>query len=311
MHFMSITNKILVTGGSGLLGKSLKNKENNFHYISSKDVDLTNTLQTNHVLGIYKPNIIIHLAGKVGGIKDNSENPYDFIQINNMINTNVIDYCVKRKIKIIFASSTCVYPKISTQYPMTENMIDCGEPESTNDAYAYAKRFANQMLRAANKQYGFEYCTLYFCNLYGEHDDFLNKTKSHLVTALIQKFHNAKEHNEDKVVLFGTGNPMRQFIHSDDAANIIKIVLDKNISGEYNVTIPDNLTINAIAQIAKEIVGFKGNIEFNGTLDGVYRKDVCSQKLLNNIGKYEFISLRLGIEKTYNAFLRKTKLCGS
>ena len=303
--------KIVVTGGTGLLGKSLRDIRENYIYLSSSDVNLMDRIRTRCILSDLTPTTIIHLAGKVGGIRDNIENPYQFILQNNQINTNIIDWCVKSNVRLIFASSTCVYPKNSTQYPMTENMVDCGEPESTNDAYAYAKRFANQMLRAANKQYGFEYCTLYFCNLYGEHDDFLNKTKSHLVTALIQKFHNAKEHNEDKVVLFGTGNPMRQFIHSDDAANIIKIVLDKNISGEYNVAIPDNLTINAIAQIAKEIVGFKGNIEFNGTLDGVYRKDVCSQKLLNTIGKYEFISLRLGIEKTYNAFLRKTRLCGS
>ena len=302
---------VVVTGGTGLLGKSLYHIEDNYTYLSSGDVNLMDSVATKCILSKLKPTIVIHLAGKVGGIRDNIENPYQFILQNNLINTNIIDWCVKSNVRLIFASSTCVYPKTSIQYPMTENMVDLGEPESTNNAYAYAKRFAGQMLRTANKQYGFKYCTLYFCNLYGEYDNFLNETKSHLVTALIQKFHNAKEYNKDRVVLFGTGNPMRQFIYSTDAANIIKIILDKNINGEYNVAIPENLTIRTIAQIAKEIVGFKGNIEFNSTLDGVYRKDVCSQKLLNTIGKYEFTPLRLGIEKTYNAFLRKTKLCGS
>ena len=313
---MSIINKILVTGGSGLIGKSLKNKENNFDYISSKDVDLTNTIQTNQVLGIYKPNIIIHLAGKVGGIKDNSENPYDFIQINNMINTNVIDYCVKRKIKIIFASSTCVYPKNSISYPMTEDMVDSGEPESTNDAYAYAKRFAGQMLRSANKQYGLEYCTLYFCNLYGENDDFTNTKKSHLVTSLIQKFHEAKINNINKVVLWGTGTPMRQFMHSDDAANLIQMVSSGDILGEYNAAISDNISVYQIAKIVKDVVGYTGSIEFNKTLDGVYRKDVCSDKLMTKIGCYDldtcgvynFIKLQDGVFRTYKKYMENNNV---
>jgi GDP-L-fucose synthase len=296
---------IIVTGGSGLLGKSLKNKEPNFIYLSSKDVNLTDYTQTKQVLGIHNPHTIIHLAGKVGGIKDNSENPYDFIYANNTINTNVIDYCVKRKIKLIFASSTCVYPKNAKSYPLTEDMVNDGEPESTNDAYAYAKRFARNTLVSANKQYGLNYTVLYFCNLYGEHDEFFNDKKSHLVTSLIQKFHNAKINNLNKVVLWGTGKPLRQFMHSDDAAEIIKIVLNNNITGEYNVAIEDNLTVKEIAEIVKDVIGFNGDIEFNGNLDGVYRKDASSKRLLDTIGGYNFIRLKEGIDKTYKTFLEK------
>jgi GDP-L-fucose synthase len=297
-----MTNKILITGGTGLLGKSLNNIKKEFIYFSSKDVDLLNKNKTNQTFGIYNPDVIIHLAGKVGGIRDNAENPYDFIYINNLINTNVIDYCVKRKVKIIFASSTCVYPKISTSYPMTEDMSNSGEPEPTNDAYAYAKRFSNQMLKSAHKQYGLEYCTLYFCNLYGEYDDFFNENKSHLVTSLIKKFHEAKINKIDKVQLWGTGNPLRQFMHSDDAANIILKVLNEDITGEYNIAIDDNLSVKQIAEIIKNVIGFEGKIEFNGNLDGVYRKDVSSKKILDIIGNYEFIRLKEGIERTYKLF---------
>lgn len=296
---------ILVSGGTGLLGKSLQNKKNNFIYLSSNDVDLTQCDKTKQIFGLYSPTTIIHLAGKVGGIQDNAENPYEFIHKNNLINTNVIDYCVKRKIKIIFASSTCVYPKISTSYPMTEDMVNSGEPEPTNDAYAYAKRFSNQMLKSAYKQYGLKYCTLYFCNLYGEYDDFFNENKSHLVTSLIKKFHEAKINKIDKIQLWGTGNPLRQFMHSDDAANIILKVLNEDITGEYNVSIDDNLSVKQIAEITKNVIGFEGKIEFNGNLDGVYRKDVSSKKLLDIIGNYEFIRLKEGIERTYNLFLEK------
>jgi GDP-L-fucose synthase len=296
---------VLVTGGSGLLGKSLKEKEKNFIYISSKDVDLTDKHETKLFLSKYKPETIIHLAAKVGGIKDNFEYPYDFISINNSINTNVIDYCNTTNTKIIFASSTCVYPKTPNSYPLIENMVDSGEPETTNESYAYAKRFAKHMLMAAKKQFNLNYTILYFCNLYGEHDDFLNENKSHLVTSLIHKFHQAKINNKDEVVLWGTGSPMRQFMHADDAAEIIRKVLHNNINGEYNVAIDDNLTVKQIAETVKQIVGYTGSVYFNNHLDGVYRKDASSKKLLDIIGEYNFIKLEDGVKRTYKLLYEK------
>jgi len=307
-----MNNTVLVTGGSGLLGKSLHNKESNFTYLSSLDVDLTNLNETKQVFGLHSPTTIIHLAGKVGGIKDNIEHPYEFIHKNNLINTNVIDYCVKRKIKLIFASSTCVYPKYAPSYPMVETMVDYGEPESTNDAYAYAKRFAGYMLRSAHKQYGLKYCTLYFCNLYGENDNFNHHNKSHLVTALIEKIYNAKINNVKEIILMGTGNPLRQFMHSDDAADIILKVLKTDIEGEYNAAIDNNLTVKEIAKIVTQVIGYSGNIVFSGQNDGVYRKDVCSKKLLDKIGIHDFIKLNDGVERTYNYYLKnKEKQCGN
>jgi GDP-L-fucose synthase len=290
---------VIVTGGSGLLGKSLKKLKDDYLYVSSKDVNLMDVNKTNDYLNHYKPNTIIHMAGRVGGIRENNEKPYQFIHENNVINTNIIDYCVRNNTRIVYISSTCVYPKDSDTYPMTEDMVDYGNPESTNDSYAYAKRFGAYMLRSAKRQYNLDYCILYFCNLYGEYDDFSNENKSHLVTALIKKFHEAKIKNLDEVCLWGSGNPLRQFMYSGDAAKIILEVVERNISGEYNFAIPDNLSVLEIAKIVRDVVGYSGKITFNGKLDGVYRKDVCSNKLLDKVGKINFISLREGVEKTY------------
>lgn len=300
-------NKVLVTGGSGLVGKTLKDLENNFIYVSSKDVNLLDTKETNSFFSYLKPSRIVHLAAKVGGIKDNFENPYDFISNNNLINHNVINYCTLSKTPIIFISSTCVYPAIAESYPMEEEQVHKGDPEPTNSSYAYAKRFAKNLLESAKKQYNLDYTILYFCNLYGSHDHFNNDSKSHLVTALIKKFHEAKIKNIPKVELMGTGNPYRQFMHAKDAANVIKLCIEKEIKGEFNFAIDSNLRIKDIAEIIKKIVGYKGDFYFNGNLDGVYRKDVCSDKILKIIGKYKFIDLESGATETYQGFLK----CGN
>lgn len=298
-------NNYIVTGGTGLLGSSLKRINDTYNFISSKDVDLTNKTSCFEYFKKINPSKVIHLAAKVGGIKDNSINPYSFICINNQINTNVIEYCVENDIPLVFASSSCVYPKKSDRYPMTEDMVNEGPPEPTNDGYAYAKRFAGNMLKSANKQYGFNYTLLYFCNLYGEFDDFQNEQKSHLVTALIKKFHTAKINNQNVVKLLGTGNPMRQFLYSLDAAIILEKVINNQIYGEYNVSTNENLEIKKIAQTVAQVVGFSGNIEYDGNLDGVYRKDIDSEKILKTINGFKFTSLKEGVEKVYSYYKNK------
>jgi GDP-L-fucose synthase len=296
--------KIIVTGGTGLLGQSLKQINNKYVFISSKDVDLTDRKKCFNYFKSETPHKIIHLAGKVGGIKDNSINPYSFISINNQINSNVIDYCVENNTPIIFASSSCVYPKKCLSYPMTEEMVNDGSPEETNDGYAYAKRFAGNMLKCASKQYKSKYSLLYFCNLYGEFDDFHNEQKSHLVTALIKKFHVAKKNKQDVITLMGTGNPMRQFLYATDAAKILDNIINQEIYGEYNVSTYENLKIKEIATVVAEVVGFQGKIHYDGNLDGVYRKDIDCGKLLEKINDFKFTSLRDGVEKVYSYYIK-------
>lgn len=299
--------KILITGGSGLLGKSLYPLIPDGMFISSGDIDLTQNKDVIEMISDINPSLVIHLAGKVGGISDNISHPYDFLAINTKINSNVIDSCVIKNIPIVFSSSSCVYPKESKIYPMTEEMVNNGEPEPTNDGYAYAKRQARNMLYCAKKQYGYNYTVLYFCNLYGANDNFIDSKKSHLVTTLIKKMHDAKIKNQSEIVLLGTGEQRRQFMSASDAAKIIKIIVDNNITGEYNVSPTENKTVREIANVVKEIVEYDGNISFNNdtALNGVSRKDISSERLINIIGDFDFLSLRNGIKETYKLFLEK------
>jgi GDP-L-fucose synthase len=295
--------KIVVTGGSGLLGKSLSPIHKEWKFLSSKDIDLTNKIETHEFFDEMKCDRIIHMAAKVGGIKENSIKSYDFLETNNLINSNVISWCVNTNTPITFISSTCVYPKNPISYPMTEDMVFSGEPEETNDGYAYAKRFATSMLRSAAKQYGLKYSVLYLCNLYGEHDHFDDEEKIHLVTALIKKFHHAKVNNLDCVELLGTGNPKRQFMYAKDAAKVISDIVKNDICGEYNVSVDENLTVKEIADIVREVIGYKGLTRYNGSLDGVLRKDVSTKKLKEILDPLDLTSLANGVRITYKKYL--------
>ncbi len=305
---MSVSNKakVIVTGGSGLLGKSLQDVESGYNFLSSKECNLENKDETQSYFDRIKPEKIVHLAAKVGGIKQNAEMHYDFISSNCKINSNVIDYAVKNNIPLIFSSSSCIFPNYSETrtYPMTEEDVFSGEPEGTNEGYAYSKRFAGKMLIAAKRQYGFNYTTLYFSNLYGEHDCFGKGDKSHLVTSVIEKFHKAKISGADVVKLMGTGSPMRQFMYAHDAASILNRIIQENIYGEYNVAIQNNMTIREIVDVVKNVVGYSGRLEYDGKLDGVYRKDVSSQKLIKVLGEFNFTDLETGVRNTYQKYLK-------
>ena len=221
------------------------------------------------------------------------------------MNNNVMEYGITNRIPIVFASSSCIYPNYDPHrtYPMTENDVFSGEPEETNNGYAHAKRFAGQMLRAAKKQYDYKYTTLYFCNLFGEHDGFAQGDKAHLVTALIEKFHWAKMDNKAMVEMLGTGLPMRQFMYSYDAAVIMDRIISDDIYGEYNICIPSNTTISNIASVVKRVVGYDGDIAYRGDLDGVYRKDIACDKLISIIGEFRFMDFESALKKTYEHFL--------
>jgi GDP-L-fucose synthase len=293
--------KILVTGGSGMVGKSLKKYLPNATYISSKDYDLTSEHHVYQMFNDIRPDTVIHLAARVGGIVDNITYPAEYFDKNIIMNTLVLkwaqQYDVKRFIGIL---STCIYPDIVESYPITENMLHLGPPAKTNFSYGYAKRALAVQIDAYNQQYGTQYQYLTPCNLYGEYDKYGDN--SHFIAALIKKIHNAKVNGESKITLFGDGNPLRQFMHSDDLAYVIKYCLDNNIYNNMNVAIDENLSIKEMAQIALKACDAEYiKIEYDITKpNGQHRKDVSSEILKEKIPLFSPINLHDGIKKTYN-----------
>jgi GDP-L-fucose synthase len=293
--------KILVTGGSGMVGKSLKKILPDAIYLSSSECDLTNE---NAVISLMTNNdfdCVIHLAAKVGGIIDNINKPDDYFMDNIQMNTNMIKWSrltgVKRFIGIL---STCIYPDKVDVYPMTEDMLHQGPPTPTNFSYGYAKRCLAVHIDACNKQYGTKYQYLTPCNLYGINDKF--GENSHFVAALVKKIVAVEKDGGDTLGLFGTGTPLRQFMDSDDLAWVIKECLDKDIYDSFNVATEENLSIKEMAEIALESCGLSDiKIEFDTTKpDGQYRKDVSIDKLKNLLPNFNTISLGKGIRKVYD-----------
>jgi len=291
---------IVVTGGSGMVGRSLKKILPNATYISSKHYDLRTKEDIQLMLLDNSPTIIVHLAAKVGGIVDNINKPAEYFDDNVLMNTMLVKYShmygVKRFIGIL---STCIYPDVSETYPLKETMLHTGPPTQTNFSYGYAKRCLAVQIDAYNKQYGTNYQYLIPCNLYGEFDKY--GENSHFVAALIKKIHFAKINNHNKITLFGTGQPFRQFMHSDDLAYIIKECIDQEIYDNMNVAVKENLTIDEMARIALRAMDCQNiEIEYDSTKpDGQYRKDVSIDILEEKLPNFETIDLYSGIKQTY------------
>ena len=292
--------KILVTGGSGMVGKSLKKIMPDAIYLSSKQCDLTEQKSVKAMLRFYKPDIIIHLAAKVGGIIDNIDKPAEYYTDNILMNTLLMDCAYKIGIeRFIGILSTCIYPDICESYPMKELDLHNGPPTPTNFSYGYSKRCLAVQSEAYNKQYGTKYQYLIPCNLYGEFDKYGDN--SHFISALIKKIHIAKTNKDDKIVLFGTGTPLRQFMHSDDLAFVIKYCIDNDIYDNMNVATEENLSIKEMAKIALEACGVENlKIEFDSSKpDGQFRKDVSIDILKSIIPEFKAMGLLDGIKKTY------------
>ena len=294
-------NRIVVTGGSGMVGKSLKKIMPGAIYLSSKDYDLTSERGVAQMYSDLKPNVVIHLAAKVGGIIDNINKPGEYFTDNVLMNTLLVEYArhngVERFIGIL---STCIYPDKVENYPMTEDILHDGPPTPTNFSYGYAKRSLAVQIDAYNKQYGTKYQYLTPCNLYGEHDKF--GENSHFVAALIKKIHHAKVSGEDKITLFGTGAPLRQFMHSDDLAKVIKRCIDDEIYESFNVATEQNISIDDIARTALracEATNIK--IEYDSSKpDGQFRKDVSIDKMKSIFPEFKATRLYHGIGSTYS-----------
>jgi len=297
--------KILVTGGSGMVGKSLKKYLPNATYVSSQNYALTSETQVSGMFNDIQPDVVIHLAARVGGIIDNITYPADYFDENITMNTLVLKYAQQHNVKrFIGILSTCIYPDIVESYPITEDMLHLGPPAKTNFSYGYAKRALAVQIDAYNQQYGTQYQYLTPCNLYGEYDKYGDN--SHFIAALIKKIHNAKENNENKITLFGDGSPLRQFMHSDDLAYVIKYCLDNNIYNNMNVAVDKNLSITEMAQIALKACDAEHiKIEYDTTKpNGQYRKDVSIDLLKEKLSSFNPINLQDGIKKTYNYLIQ-------
>jgi len=290
---------ILITGGSGLVGKHLQEILPNATYLSSKDCDLTDIKMVRWIISSYTPDIVIHLAAKVGGIQDNIKYPADYFDDNVLMNTNILKVCKEYNVKrFVGILSTCIYPNIVENYPMSEEDLFIGPPPPTNFSYAFAKRCLAVQIDAYNKQFGTKYNYLIPCNLYGDYDNLHDESKMHFITALLNKIKNAEG---NKLNLLGTGKPLRQFMYAGDLARIIKEVIDKDITESFNVAPDFNYSINEMAEVALEVTGNDYEIVYDRPeLDGQYRKDVSNKKLLGIFPNFKFTQLKTGLKNVYD-----------
>ena len=297
--------KYIVTGGSGMVGRHLQEIMPDLHYMSSKDCDLTDFRSVDEYFKKEKPYGIIHLAAKVGGILQNMSSPADFYDQNIQINSNTLIAAKNNGVQRFLAVlSTCVYPDVVDSYPMTEEDVHKGPPAPANFSYAYTKRCMMVQVDAYNRQHDLEYNYVIPCNLYGEYDHFEDSNKSHFITALIKKIIDAEEKGENKISLFGSGKPLRQFMHSADLANVIKKMVEEDITDSFNVAPPNqNYSIHEMATMALEALGKDDwTIEYDSDKpDGQFRKDASCEKMMDCLGEYSFMELKDGVKKVYNA----------
>ena len=305
---MNLDAKIYVAGHRGLVGSAIvRNLEakgyKNIIYRTHKELDLTNQEAVRRFFEEEKPEYVFLAAAKVGGIHANNTYPADFIYENLMIQNNVIkaahDFEVK---KLLFLGSTCIYPKMAPQ-PIKEEYLLTGSLEETNEAYAVAKIAGLEMCKFFKRQYGDNFISCMPTNLYGPNDNFDLKN-SHVLPALIRKFHEAKVNNSEAVEVWGTGTPLREFLYVDDMADAC-VFLMENYDGEQHVNIGtgEEVSIRELAETVKEVVGFDGELVFNTEMpDGTPRKLTTVDKL-HGLGWKHKVSLDKGIKLAYNWFL--------
>lgn len=307
-NFIMKYKNIVVTGGSGQVGKSLQKIMPNATYLSSKDYNLTSEKEVVQMYHDLKPDCIISLSAVVGGIIDNINRPYTYFTDNILMNSLLVEYARLNNIeRFITMLSTCIYPDKVDSYPMTEDKLHQGPPTATNFSYGYTKRCLAVQIDAYNKEYKTNYQYLTPCNLYGPNDKFGDN--SHFVAALIKKIHQAKINGDDKITLFGDGLPLRQFMHSDDLAKVIKTCLEEEIYESFNVATEENISIDEITKIALRACDATHlKTEYDSKMpNGQYRKDVSIEKMKSLIPNFKPINLFDGIKSTYSILEQRWK----
>jgi len=275
--------RVLITGGTGMVGSAFKSQQtkHDLVFVGSSEYDLVSWYDTMRMVENIRPNAIIHLAAKVGGVKANIENQGDFYTINTMINTNVLRAAKNFNVnKVVSLLSTCVYPDL-VNYPLTEDQIHNGPPHISNFGYAYAKRMLDIQSRAYRDQHGCNFITAVPNNLFGEYDNF-DLQNSHVIPAIIRKIHEAKLDNKD-VILWGDGSPIREFTYSKDLAKILLFLLE-NYNDPYPINIGNNqqISIKKVAFLISEILNFNGKIVWDTTKPkGQFKKPSNNSKIIN------------------------------
>ena len=304
---MNSNSKILVAGYTGLVGSALvrqlkKQGYENLLLADIKDLDMTNTNAVDSYFNREKPDYVILAAAKVGGIHANDTYPADFIYINLMIEANIINACHKNNTtKLLFLGSSCIYPKMAPQ-PMTEDALLTGILEPTNEPYAIAKIAGIKMCQSFNRQYDTNYISVMPTNLFGIGDNY-HPENSHVLPALIRRFHEAKTNNNPSVAIWGTGTPRREFLYSDDLADACIYLLNNYNSGEIvNIGTGIEVTIKELALTVKEVIGYNGDITFDSSKpDGTPRKLLDCTKL-HGLGWKHKTTLKEGIGNAYEDF---------
>ena len=304
---ITINSKIYIAGHNGMVGSACKRAleakgYKNIIGFSSKELDLRDQSAVFEMLEREKPEAIIDAAAKVGGILANSTYPYEFLMDNMLIQNNLIKSAHELDIpKFIFLGSSCIYPKMAPQ-PLKEEYLLTGPLEETNQWYAIAKISGVKLIEALREQYNRDYVSLMPTNLYGPGDNYDLET-SHVLPAMLRKFHEAKEYNHADVVLWGTGTPKREFLHVDDLANAVVFALENKMEESlYNVGSGEEISIKELAELIQEITGHKGNIVWDKSKpDGTPRKLMDSSKL-KRLEWSSSIDLKTGITKVYNIY---------
>ena len=307
--------KIYVAGHRGLVGSAIvraieSGGKHTWIGQTRAELDLLDRKAVFEYLSKQKPDAVVIAAAKVGGIQANNTYPVEFLSQNLQIETNLMDGAHEAGIeKLLFLGSSCVYPKMAQQ-PIKEEYLLTGELEKTNEAYALAKISGLKLVQAYRKQYGHRWISAMPTNMYGPGDNF-DLENSHVLPALIRKFHDAKTSGADSVTLWGTGTPKREFLHSDDLGRACVFLLENyDDDVAINVGVGEDISIKELAEQTKKVVGFQGSIEWDSSKpDGTPRKllDVSRTKAL---GWSPSISLQEGLSSTYSWFLENWKSTG-
>ena len=305
---MKISDKIYVAGHTGMVGSAIVRhlKKNGYHNLllrTHRELDLTDQQATKSFFERERPDYVFIAAAKVGGIQANSTFPADFLYVNLMINANIIHASHQVGVKKLLAlGSSCIYPKFAEQ-PIHEDALLDGKPEPTNEGYAIAKISALELVKFFHRQYGDPFISCMPTNIYGENDNF-DLQGSHVIPAMIRKFHSAKMEGADSVTLWGTGSPLREFLYVDDLADACVFLMANYDEDEHiNVGSGEEVSIKELAEMIKRSVGFEGDLIFDiDKPDGTPRKLLDTKKMLDMGWTYK-VTLCEGLERSYQYFL--------